>query len=225
MSYVDDFRKYSGDKMIHPSRRHGEEYIVTRVGDINRALLLLFIVFLAGCMRHYEIPHGLTPDKVTENESIVILSTGTKSPSSHSCRLMMRGIENLKLGWTVVVNNPTIESHFADHRGFLHVLKFKPGKYCLALQADQPFTWYGKPSSAIVFEVKEGELVYIGEVLVEDVKTPWILVGRVKLTINDKFEGDIGIFLEKNPSFKVEDIKKRIPYSIRVEDTENTKGQ
>jgi hypothetical protein len=225
MSYIDDFRKYFGDKMIHPSRKRGEKYIVIRAGDINRALLLLFMVFLSGCIRHYEIPHGLTPDKVTENESIVILSTGTKSPSSHSCSLMMRGIEDLKLGWTVVVNNRTIESHFADHHGFLHVLKFKPGKYFFALQADEPFTWYGKSSSAIVFEVKEGELVYIGEVLVEDVKTPWIFADRVKLTVNDKFERDIGIFLEKNPSFKVEDIKKRIPYPIRVEDTENTKGQ
>lgn len=224
MSYVYDFRKYFGDKMIHSSRKRGEKYIVTRAGDINRALLLLFMVLLAGCMRHYEIPHGLTPDKVTENESIVILSTGARSSSSQS-RLMMRGIENPKLGWSVVVDNPMIESHFADHHGFLHVLKFKPGRYFLALQAEKPFTWYGKPSSAIVFEVKESELVYIGEVLVEEVKTPWIVVGRVKLTVNDKFERDIGIFLEKNPSFKVEDIKKRIPYSARVEGTENTKGE
>jgi hypothetical protein len=224
MSYVDGFRKYCGDKTIHPSRKRGGKYILTRAVNINRALLLLSMLFLTGCMRQYEIPHGLTPDKVSENESIVILSTGTESSSFHSCRLMMRGIEDRKLGWRVVVKNFTAKSHFADHHGFLHVLKFRPGKYFFALQADEPLTWYGKPSSVMLFEVKEAELVYIGEVLVDDVKRG-IFASRIKVTVNDKFERDVGMFLEKNPAFKIENIRKRMPYSIGVEESENTKGR
>jgi len=183
--------------------------------------LLVFIVFLNGCVRHLEIQHGLTPDQIGGNNSIVILSTGAKT-TRHSSILHIRRIEDGKFVYGLLLNNPFVASHFNDHYGNLHILTFKPGKYFFSLISNVPLSWYEKPSSFFVFEVKESEVVYIGEVFFEFIEAGGLLnpsPGYAKLIINDKFERDIGIFLEKNPSFKVQDIRKRGPYSIRLSDT------
>ena len=183
--------------------------------------LLVFIVFLNGCVRHLEIQHGLTPAQIREDNSIVILSTGANS-AGHPSYLNIRRIEDGKLVYGLLLNNPYVASHFNGHYGHLHILTFKPGKYFFNLGAGAPFKWYEKPSSFIIFEVKESEVVYIGEVFFEFVEAGfWKALysfseGHAKLTVNDTFERDAGIFLEKNPSFMVEDIRKRSPYSIRL---------
>ena len=198
--------------------------------SLVKTFLLAFIVFLIGCVgfRHREIPHGLTPDNVSEYESIIILSTGAKSPRlGQSCALVVRRVENGKFVAAVGLNDPTVKSHFDDHHGFLNILKFKPGKYFFVLQAGRPLAWYGDPSGAFVFEVKEREIVYLGEVFYEYVKfsayEAWSSEGRggyVRLTLNDRFERDVRIFLEKNPSFKLEDVTKRPPYLVRLDHKE-----
>jgi len=197
-----------------------------------KPFLVTFIVFLTGCgVHHYRIPDGLTPDSVSRNESIVILSTGTNSPSfEHGCMLAIRRVDGGKSVGSVVLINRTIESHFDDHHGFIHVLRFSPGKYFLTLDALRPMAWYDNYSGVFVFEVKESETVYIGEMFYEYVKftayEAWSSGGRegyVKLTVNDRFERDVGFFLQKNPLFKVEDIIKREPYLVKLRPKETPK--
>ena len=181
-----------------------------------KPLLLSLIVFLTGCFSH-EIRHGLTPDQVKENNSIVILSTGAKETSfSHPTMLFIRRIEDGKLAGAVDVNTWTTKSNFPDHHGFLHILPFEPGKYFFTLKSLHPGRLYEEASSVICFEVRENEVVYVGEVFWEYFGKDFLAIsGYAQIVINDQFDRDVGIFLEKNPSFKLEDIRKRIPGHIQ----------
>jgi hypothetical protein len=192
-----------------------------------RVLLLSFLVLLTGCVaRPVIIPEGITPDHLNENGSVVILSTGTKSPSiEHSCMLSIRSAKDGKWVQGLFMNNPTIPSHFPDHHGFLYILRLKPGGYYFFPEPTTPLTWLGKPSGVIVFEVKKSEVVYVGEVFHEFVSTSWFSSGRVMLTVNDQFVRDIEIFLQKNPAFRIEDVGKRMPYSVTIEKRETPKEE
>ena len=174
-----------------------------------KLFLLALIVLLTECT--HEIRHGLTPDQLNENNSIVVLSTAAKEDSiPYHIGLGIRRIEDGKTAEFVQVNPQAVKSNFPDYYGFLHILSFKPGKYFFTLETVSPMIWFSRPSSVICFEVREDEVVYIGEVFVE-----YFMKGfskeYVRIVINDQFDRDVGIFLEKNPSFKLENIRKRIP--------------
>ena len=182
------------------------------------ALLIGFLVFLYGCAHHHKIPQGLTPEHINQNNSIVILSTGAKESSfSYSTGLLLRRMEDGKFVRMLPLSSWAVKSHFSDHHGFVSVLTLKPGRYFFTLEALHPYSWYEKPSSTISFEVRENEILYIGEFFWEFVQKPLAErlagggSGYAQLAVNDKFERDIEIFLNNNSSFKMEDIKKRIP--------------
>jgi hypothetical protein len=201
------------------------------IRSLIKLFLLTFMIFFTGCAIYdYKIPHGLTPESVNYT-SIVILSTGAKSAGfGNDCSLMIRRAKNGKIAGGVVVIAQSLVSHFDDHHGFLHILRLSPGKYFFTLQAGTPYTWFSNPSGVFVFEVKESEVVYIGEMFYEYVKLStyevWSSGGRegyIRLTVNDRFERDVSIFLEKNPLFKVENVGNRKPYFVRLEHKETPK--
>ncbi len=174
-----------------------------------RSLCFGFIILLAGCTSHYNIPRGLTSDNINQKDSIVIVSTGAKEPSfSHSTGLTIRRVGDGKFVRTLPLSQPNLKSHFADHYGFLNVVTLEPGRYFFTLEPLTPFTLVERPSSVIWFQVGESEILYIGEVFLNFLEKG--APGYAQIVVNDRFERDVGIFLENNPSLTTQYIRKKL---------------
>jgi len=102
------------------------------------------------------------------------------------------------------VDSYVVKSEYADHHGYLHVLRLKPGRYYFAPYINNPSVRMTQVPRAD-FAVSAGEVVYLGEYYLR--QHCGISNSGVFL---DRSDRDLALLKSKNPALSQATIQKRI---------------
>ena len=172
---------------------------------MKRALYFLAFILLSSCSTfEWKFPI-IQKSQLNSSTSIVILSTWAPGKSISSASEI--GIRR-KSGGALVgapIDNYALKSHFQDGWGFLNAFQLPPGDYIIFLNATNPFMNYRDPDKPYAFTLKGGEIIYLGEANFHREN------GYGVVRMLDRSDRDLPMFIERNPSFSLDDFTKTIP--------------
>lgn len=160
------------------------------------------------------LPNRLRPEKVSASDisgsaAIVVLSTGAPEPcTSTATEIDIKPASEPYSGSNAAympVDTSMVKSDFADHHGFLHVVRLEPGAYYLTTGIGNPYV-KAVQVPKYDFSVSAGEVVYLGEYYMS-VSCAWNTVSAFR----DQEQRDIALLKQRNPAFAKVSVVKRIP--------------
>lgn len=150
------------------------------------------------------IPSNKNKNDLLPDSSFLILSTRTQNKGAGSdlqVLILRKSDKEIKARFSI--NNNRVRSHFPDGVGYLNVFELPAGTYLINLYGASLYSRYGKTyvSKNIEFTVAGGDIAYLGE----------IYFNKGNIVIRNKFDRDIKLFTDTNPSFSVNDFEVNIP--------------
>jgi len=162
------------------------------------------LTLIAGCKTYdYAIPTNVSEMGSQSDNALVILSTGADKPSiSAAQNLLFVSVETGNIVVGLPIDNSFLESHFEDHMGFVHAVSLPEGKYQVRLEVLNIYLPTSHPDVLPKFEVKAGEMVYLGELY---------LTHNIKhYEIRNEQARDIAMIRKMNPDLDTAAVETRL---------------
>jgi hypothetical protein len=148
---------------------------------------------------------SVSPGAVDDSIGVVVFSVG--APQRHRTNVAyllvypQGSMETVRRMPMVPIDRFSGRSDFADHYGRVHVMQLPPGSYYFSTELMSART---RVRPTFLFEVRPGEVTYVGEVFMESGSGPR------SFRIRDEFDRDIVIAREKTLAIQGRDVARRL---------------
>ncbi len=172
------------------------------------SLSLVVVLLLGACSFANKIPTNLDTSIISNDNSIVILSTTTNETcvASGSAFTMIRTTDNQIQPGAIFINNYAMKPDFESIIGNLYVFQVPPTTYTFQHEILNPYLSSKRPATDIFFTVKPNEVVYVGNIHNNG-------ECNLDISIQDQAQRDLQLFMAKNPAIFEGDIVKRLMIS------------
>ncbi|WP_394152634.1 hypothetical protein [Vibrio maritimus] len=159
------------------------------------------VLGITGCAQPLPSILDVNVNKLSEEEAVLIVSAGAEETctSFSSAFVIKESIKQASLSESIGVyqlNNSFLESDFEGEYAKVYSTVMKPGKYDLWIYSQNPFFEFEEPTFTQPFEIKGGEVTYIGEINSDGCNSMYI-------TVKDRRERDLNHIRTYTPSLNI----------------------